>query len=422
MINLQCPICLYPKQYNAFWNDYRVSYIEGSTKSGKSVGGVLWIIDKAVSGKPNENYWCVSPVFAQAKILFRRAKSWLPNEFIIVNESELTIEIKDHGKIFFKSGKNSDSLYGEDVHAVLIDEASRLSEDVFTAIRSTTTKTRGQIRIVGNVKGRGNWFFKGSRKAQQALKDPKQKQYTYTKLTAADAIAAGVLEKEEIISAKRDLPKEAFLELYFCKATDDQGNPFNIKSIEQCTKSLSKKKPMYFGVDIGGTKSGDATVIVGLDDMGDVAFLHTMNEELPDVTEWLKTHFKTNRVKAFMDSTGLGLGVFQTLKRMYSFIEPFVYNNQNKQKLMEMLASAIRNKEIGFPEGIIKEELEMFEYEYRNQKVFYNAPYGYHDDHVNALALAWHCYVENRPRIRTTPPQKTMVINQKGGWDKLNNL
>jgi hypothetical protein len=36
-----------------------------------------------------------------------------------------------------QSADNPDTLYGEDVHAAVIDEASRMKEDSFYAVRST---------------------------------------------------------------------------------------------------------------------------------------------------------------------------------------------------------------------------------------------------------------------------------------------
>ena len=38
----------------------------------------------------------------------------------------------------------------------MIDEASRMKEDAWTAIQSTLTATRGPVRIIGNVKGEKN--------------------------------------------------------------------------------------------------------------------------------------------------------------------------------------------------------------------------------------------------------------------------
>ncbi len=74
----------------------------------------------------------------------------------------------------------------------------------------------------------------------------------------------------------------------------------------------------------------------------------------------------------------------------------FKYTAHSKQQLMELLASKIHSQEIGFPEGEIKNELEIFEYQYTSTGVRYNAPSGYHDDCVNALALAIKCKNENK--------------------------
>ena len=63
---------------------------------------------------------------------------------------------------------------------------------------------------------------------------------------------------------------------------------------------------------------------------------------------------------------------------------------------MELLASTIHKCEVGFPDNVIKEELEIFEYQYTSTGVRYNAPSGFHDDCVNALALAVKCKNENK--------------------------
>lgn len=69
-------------------------------------------------------------------------------------------------------------------------------------------------------------------------------------------------------------------------------------------------------------------------------------------------------------------------------VEPFHFTSQSKQKLMEGLAVAIQQKKITYPDGVIVDELEVFEYEYTRGGVKYSAPVGLHDDCVCALALA----------------------------------
>ncbi|MGR8960510.1 hypothetical protein [Rhizobium leguminosarum] len=159
---------LYKLQSEAFFNDFRYAWIEGSTKSGKTVSCMAWIIEQAVFlGKEGREFWWVAPVSAVASIAFKRLKRGIPSYFIrsiISSPGKESITRINGAVIRFKSGENANSLYGEDVWAAVIDEASRMKEDVFHAIRSTLTATRGKVRIIGNVKGRKNWLFRGCRK------------------------------------------------------------------------------------------------------------------------------------------------------------------------------------------------------------------------------------------------------------------
>ena len=71
---------LYPKQENAIFCDERYSVIEGSTKCGKTVACLAWILEQALMGKPGQTYWWIAPVYPQAKIAFRRLKRGLQQE------------------------------------------------------------------------------------------------------------------------------------------------------------------------------------------------------------------------------------------------------------------------------------------------------------------------------------------------------
>jgi hypothetical protein len=127
---------------------------------------MAWLMEQAVLGKPGHNFWWVAPIFAQAKIPFRRMKRGLPQGVYVANEQEMTLTLANGAILAFKGADNPDSLYGEDVFAAVIDEATRCKEEAWHAIRSTLTATRGPIRIIGNVKGRKNWAYKLARKAE----------------------------------------------------------------------------------------------------------------------------------------------------------------------------------------------------------------------------------------------------------------
>lgn len=372
---------LYPKQEAAIFDPRRISLIEASTKAGKTSGCIVWLVEEAMRGNPGQNYWWVAPVNSQADIAFRRALRAIPKALRTMNITLKTITLVCGTVIWFKSGDHPDALFGDDVKACVIDEASRLKQDSWYAVRSTLTATRGKIRIVGNVKGRRNWFFEMARRAQMG-DDPTM---GYHKLIAADAVAAGVLHADEVAAAKRQLPDHVFRELYLAEASDDSGNPFGLDAIKKCVKPLSKKKPRAWGWDLA--KYNDWTVGTALDE--DSNTCQHERWQLPWGETMTRIHALTGNTPALVDSTGVGDPIVEMLqKKAGTKFEGYGFTGPSKQKLMEGLAVAIHSQDIGYPEGVVVLELEAFEYEYKPSGVRYSAPEGFHDDCVCSLALA----------------------------------
>jgi len=371
---------LYPKQRAAFFCPARYSLVEASTKSGKTVGCMAWLIEQALQGGPGKHYWWVAPVYIQSKIAFRRMRDGLPSEIYLANESELTLRLINGATIWCRSGEKPDHLYGEDVYAAVIDEASRLREEAWHAVRSTLTATRGPVRIVGNVKGRRNWFWRLCRRAEAGEPDME-----YHRITADDAVSAGVIERDEIESARRDLPEHVFRELYYAEASDDAGNPFGLDAIRQCVGPLSSDPPAYWGWDLA--KSVDWTVGIGLDEHGRVARLVRFQQPWQETIQSILA--EAGSAPALVDSTGVGDPIVEALQREGGpNFEGYRFSTESKQRLMEGLAVAIQRREVSYPDGPIVAELEQFEYAYSRTGVRYSAPEGMHDDCVCALALA----------------------------------
>lgn len=389
---------LYKKQRQAiftpkdkFGNPARFSYIEASTKAGKTAGCITWLAEKAIlEGKPGRNYWWVAPIFPQAKIAFRRMKRAIPVFLNVkINETELSITLPNGAMIWFKGADKPDSLYGEDVHALVGDEASRMKEEAYHAMYSTLTATKAEARFIGNVKGRKNWFFRNARAAEAG-----QEGNAYYKITAYDAVAAHVLTMDIINQAKRDLPEHIFNELYLAEPTDDGGNPFGLQHIRACLGELSNEPPVAIGVDLA--KSIDWTVAIALDRFGRVCGIERWQQVPWDVTE-ARLIKLIGRTPTLADSTGVGDPVVEKLQKNRTNVEGFKFTSLSKQQLMEGLATGIQAHRLLFPDGVLRAELDLFEYVSTRTGVRYSAPEGYHDDCVVALALAYRKWLEVMP-------------------------
>jgi hypothetical protein len=208
--------------------------------------------------------------------------------------------------------------------------------------------------------------------------------YFYKKITAYDAVNAGILDPEEIQDAKQNLPEAVFKELYLAEASEDGSNPFGLQFIGQCTYDITNNPPVCFGIDLA--KSSDYTVIIGLDKNGNVCHFERFQKP------WRETIQAINMLPLApmrMDSTGVGDPIVEEIQNKRSNITGFKFTQYSKQQIMEGLALGIQQRKIGFPDGIIKSELESFEFVYTRTGVRYSAPEGLHDDCVCALALAY---------------------------------
>lgn len=238
---------LAPYQLDAIFCAERYGVIEASTKAGKTAGCLIWLFERAsVYGGSGRAYWWVAPVYSQAEIAFRRMKRALPRSLYKSNDTEQTLELPNGARLFFKSGEKPDNLYGEDVYAAVVDEASRIREESWHALRSTLTATRGPVRIIGNVKGRGNWFYHLARKAQRGAPD-----MHYAKITAYDAVAAGILNQQEIDDARSVLPEQVFRELYEASPGDLSGLVYKSFSTDNYAPDVDDDgaSPLLIGMD-----------------------------------------------------------------------------------------------------------------------------------------------------------------------------
>lgn len=375
---------LYPKQRAVFYDPARIVVCEASTKSGKSVGAMRWLLDLAAGECRGKSLLWVSPVYPQAKVQFERVCRW----FMAAdpkcstwnsNRSDLWFEFCGT-RITFKGSDSFDSIYGADYAAVVVDEATRHREEVWPAVRSTTTKTRGKIRVIGNSKGRKNWAHRLGMMAKSGADG-----MAFHRLTAYDAVDAGILDREEVESARRVLPAHVFAELYLAEPSEDGSNPFGLGYISACVAPMSDNEPERFGIDLA--RKVDYTVVVGLDSAGAVcrfdrwqglSWEHTMARIAQIVGE----------APALCDSTGLGDVVVEGLMGRCPGLRGHPFTERSKQQLMENLAVEIQSRRLSFPPGDIVRELESFEYEPTRTGARYSAPSGLHDDCVCALALA----------------------------------
>jgi len=336
------------------------------------------------SGIENKKVAYITPTYQLGKIFFQELVKELPNAIITKNESDLVINFITGGSIRFFTGERLDAMRGLKFHLAIIDEASYIAnlEDGWNnAIRPTLTDYKGKAIFLSTPKGR-NFFY-------SLFLRSGEKGWESFKFTTYDNPH---IDPEEIDSAKAGLPNAVFEQEYMANPMENAANPFGSENIRACIAPLSTLPAQYYGIDLA--KSFDFTVIIGLDRNGQCCYYQRFQKDWKTTKDEI---LKIDKSKPVMiDSTGVGDAIVEDLQKYFQRMTGFKYTSASKQQLMEGLVAALHKKEIAFPDGSIKDELELFEYRYTPTGVRYTAPQGFHDDCVNALALATKCKTDNK--------------------------
>ena len=299
------------------------------------------------------------------------------------------IELTTGGVIEFWSLDNPQAGRSRKYNLAIIDEAAFVKDlwEAWTqSIRPTLTDMKGGAWFMSTPKGK-NDFYKLWMRGQTG----EEGWASWQMPTSTNPF----IDISEIWSAEKDLPALAFKQEYLAEFNDNVANPFGFQFIKQCTMPQSIEQPVCYGVDLA--KSFDWTVIIGLDRFGQVAYFERFQKDW-NITKQIILQLPKAPIK--VDSTGVGDPIVEDLQRQRPNVFGFKYSATSKQQLMEGLQSAIHQRKVGFPEGVITKELESFEYQYTRTGVRFNAPAGMHDDCVNALALAWAQFQERKHDVK----------------------
>jgi hypothetical protein len=315
----------------------------------------------------------ITPTYKLAKAFFERLTAALPFKN---NISNLKIYCPNNGSIEFYTGERLDNLRGRKFHLVIIDEAAFIPDlegGWQNSIRPTLTDYQGKAVFLSTPRGK-NFFY--SMFMKQGEND-----WQSFKFSTYDN---PYINTREIDEARLQLPEVVFEQEYLANPSENSANPFGNAYIKNCIRPVSSQQIVAYGIDLA--KSVDFTVIIGLDNGGNVAYFDRFQMDWHNTKETIR---RLPIAPILADSTGVGDPILEDLKREGINIEGLKFTSQSKQQLMEGLAQAIQQGKIGYPAGVIVDELDIFEYQFTANGVRYSAPSGFHDDCVMALALAW---------------------------------
>ncbi len=312
-------------------------------------------------------------------------------------------------RVWFLSADNAEAIRGYGFQGLVIDEAASIHQDVWHYIlRPTISQTLGWAIFVSTPKGR-NWFYDLFTRGM----DPTETDYLSFTFPSK---ASPFFPASEWEQAKRTLPADVFRQEYMAEFLEDSAGVF--RGIEGCLEVKGQKpevrpecvRSVVVGCDVA--KHTDWTVLIAMDaETGRCFAMQRFNQlDWPIQKERIVGFARRYRGRVILDATGVGDPIYDDLKRVLPAIEGYKFTPASKVALVQRLSVAVEQREVSWPVGSGQGEwptancslpaeswdtltAEMKRYEYAigpSGSLSYNAPAGYHDDCVMALALANH--------------------------------
>ena len=157
----------------------------------------------------NKKVWYVAPSYRQAKsICWNELKEKLIKHKWVksINNSDLTIVLRNNSKISLRGADNENSLRGIGLDFLVMDEFADIHKQAwYEVLRPTLSDTQGHALFCGSPRGFGNWSYE-LYKLGETNKDWQSFKYT--------TLEGEQVSKDEIEQAKEDLDLRTFQQEY----------------------------------------------------------------------------------------------------------------------------------------------------------------------------------------------------------------
>lgn len=251
--------------------------------------------------EPQQNVWYITSSYRAAKMIV-----WKPLKHKLmdlrwvakVNESELSIELKNGSTISLKGADNYDSLRGSSISYVVLDEVSEIPPNAWTeVIRPALADQQGGALFIGTPKGKGNWSYDlyNMQEAQPEV----WSSYQFTTLDGER------VSEEEIEQARADMSERQFRQEFLATFESYEGK---ISTFDRDVNVVELENPdtkqLMVGCDFNvnpitatiGVRSGNDLYII------DEILMHNSNTQ--ELADEIRNRYPSSQIVCFPDPAG----------------------------------------------------------------------------------------------------------------------
>jgi len=363
-----------------------------------------WCLD-APQKSPVTVMW-VAPTDNQALKVYKELINVFPKSSKIVKskkgaKGDIEIIFFNGSQILFRSAGSTDTLRGNSVHYLIVDEAAFVVEDTLTTIILPTMNVKGRKKLlISTPKGKNylhRWYENG------LSGKPEFSKWKSFKFNCYDS---PFIQLDAIEEARATMTDVKFRQEYLAEFVDNASAFKNIDAVLSSDYKHDRPLPgekYYAGVDIGlGT---DASVLSIIDSNGHLVNYFKFEESNAQTV--IDLIIEINRIwrfkKILFETNNNGLPMYQTLKESIPAIQDFNTSSKTKPEIINNLIHLFDTRLIRcLDTNELRIELEAFNFKQNDSGyVKYGAASGFHDDIIMSFAIARHCYDRSKYNDRS---------------------
>jgi len=379
---------LHRAQQDVIQDPARFKVLAAGRRFGKSRMGALQCVMTALKGG---KAWWISPSYPMSAIGWReisRLAAQIPG--VKTNKSDRMIMFPKGGWVQVRSSDNPDSLRGEGLDFVVLDECAYMQEETWTeAIRPALADRKGKALFISTPKGL-NYFYH-----LYSINDGDYRSWRYTTYDNP------YIDRDEIESTKAQLPERVFKQEILAEFLSD-GSYFQ-RVDEAAVIDVPDEPEQHKGHKLFGgldwAMKEDFTVltigcrdcnrVVDWDRFNQIDYTYQRTRVMDKCKRWVLTGLLPERNSIGQPNIELlrdaGLPIVRGVDKELGFNTTAT----TKPELIQSLASAMEHDGFRVPVDYA-DELRAYDVMMgASGHPKFSAPTGYHDDRVMGLALCW---------------------------------
>jgi hypothetical protein len=251
--------------------------------------------------EPNREVFYITSSYRSAKMIV-----WKPLKRRLIdlrwaakiNESELSITLKNGSTISLKGAENPDSLRGPSLSYCVIDEMAEIDPDLFyEVIRPALADQQGGAMFIGTPKGKGNWSYDLFNMHEQ------HEDWASWQFKTSEG---GWVKPEEIESARKELDARTFRQEFEATFETFEGVVAYNFSRDLNIKTLANPdvRTLHIGMDFNTSPCTAAIYVQQGKEMYQIDEISMLNSNTTEISQEISRRYPTSKIICYPDPAG----------------------------------------------------------------------------------------------------------------------